>query len=411
MGAHPTGTGSATGARAAIATVLVAALTLGLPPSMPAHGAQTAAAQTTIFNTKDFHQDRALWTEPAYYRNNTPGQLVGMALNIVPYETGGQVGSARLYGSEGTGKPGATTLASPYPYKTASEHFQAWLRDAHGGAKHNKADLPDWSGVWMGGGGRGEGPASDVVKFLKPKYQEYYVQELKAASEGRSWSPSSICLPGGFFSALNAQEFVVTPKVVYMLGSTANDNNAIRWIYIDAPHTPADLQFPKWHGESVGFWNGDTLIVHTNQIKAWRGGPGGEFTNALETVEKYQRVGDAIRGEITIYDPEVFAGPAYQKLNFRLSKDNKPEDRPLYNTCTDTNGPSPKVFLNAKGFLDEHLLGEGGFTWDVADQRPWGTWLNESDKRYRAYLAAGGKAPVATDKMPAAKALPERIAR
>jgi hypothetical protein len=67
--------------------------------------------------------------------------------------------------------------------------------------------------------------------------------------------------------------------------------------------------------------------------------------------------------------------------------------------------------LNAKGFLDEHLVGEGGFTWDVADPRPWGTWLNESDKRYRAYLASGGKPPVTTDKMPAAKALPERIAR
>jgi len=57
--------------------------------------AQNAAPQVTIFTTKDFHQDRALWSNPAYYRNNTPGQLQGMALNIVPYETGGQVGGAR----------------------------------------------------------------------------------------------------------------------------------------------------------------------------------------------------------------------------------------------------------------------------------------------------------------------------
>ena len=52
--------------------------------------AQNAAPQVTIFTTKDFHQDRALWSNPAYYRNNTPGQLRGMALNIVPYETGGR---------------------------------------------------------------------------------------------------------------------------------------------------------------------------------------------------------------------------------------------------------------------------------------------------------------------------------
>ena len=67
------------------------ALSVGLLLSVP------AAAQTTIFNTKDFHQDKSLWTDPAYYRNNTPGQLAGMALNIVPYQASGQVGAARLY--------------------------------------------------------------------------------------------------------------------------------------------------------------------------------------------------------------------------------------------------------------------------------------------------------------------------
>jgi hypothetical protein len=376
--------------------------------------AQNAAPQVTIFTTKDFHQDRALWSNPAYYRNNTPGQLGGMALNIVPYETGGQVGGARLYGSEGTGKPGTTNLASPYPFKTAPEQFQAWLKQAQGGTKHGAGDLPDWSGQWMGGGGgrNNQGPVSDIVKFLKPKYQEYYVQEMKAASEGRGWSPSSICLPDGFFGAVNAQEFVVTPKVVYTIGANANDTNNIRWIYIDAPHTAPDLQFPKWHGESVGFWDGDTLVVHTNQIKAWKGGPGGEFTNDLETVEKYRRVGDAIQGEITIYDPTVFTGPVYQKLNFRRNKEgDKPENRPLFNTCTDTNGPSPKVFLDTKGFLNEHLVGEGGFTWDVADQRPWGTWLNESDKRYKAYLAAGGKPPVMADKTVVPQNIPARAGK
>lgn len=391
----------------ALASVSVAFIVSGA-------AAQNAAPQVTIFTTKDFHQDRALWANPAYYRNNTPGQLQGMALNIVPYETSGQVGGARLYGSEGTGKPGTTNLASPYPFKTATEQFQAWLKQAHGGTKHTAADLPDWSGLWMrGGGGRGnQGPVSDVVKFLKPKYQEYYVQEMKAASEGRGWSPSAICLPDGFFGALNPQEFVVTRKVVYTIGANANDTNNIRWIYIDAPHTAPDLQFPKWHGESIGFWDGDTLIVHTNQIKAWKGGPGGEFTNDLETVEKYRRVGDAIQGEVTIYDPNVFTGPVFQRINFRLNKEGeKPENRPLFNTCTDTNGPSPKLFLDAKGFLNEHLVGEGGFTWDVSDQRPWGTWLNESDKRYKAYLAAGGKPPVMADKTIVPANIPARAGK
>jgi hypothetical protein len=39
------------------------------------------------------------------------------------------------------------------------------------------------------------------------------------------------------------------------------------------------------------------------------------------------------------------------------------------------------------------LTGEGGYQWDVADKRPWATWLTESDRRYKAYLAAGGDPP------------------
>jgi hypothetical protein len=57
--------------------------------------------------------------------------------------------------------------------------------------------------------------------------------------------------------------------------------------------------------------------------------------------------------------------------------------------------------MDAKGFLNERLTGDPGdpiFTWDEADPRPWGTYFNESDRRYRAYLAAGGKPPTTAAK-------------
>lgn len=374
------------------ATASMAALLVGLTLSVP------AAAQTTIFNTQDFRQDRALWTSPAYYRNNTAGQLRGMAIGIVPYEKTGQVGSSRVYGSEGTGRVGAVNLASPYPYTSASAHYQAWLQEAKGGTKHTKDTIPDWSGHWEGGGGFGGGasPASDVVKMLTPKYQEYLVQELKAVTEGRIWGAGSFCLPGGFFSSLGAEEFIVTPGRVWT-HAAGNGSNTIRWIYTDGSgHSPEQFAFPKWHGESIGFWNGETLTVHTNQIRGWKGGVV-EFTDKLEAVERYRRVGNKIEGEITLYDPEVFVRPMHARLNFELDSETRIElNRPLYNTCTDTNGPSTKVFMDDKGFLNERLTGDPGdpiFTWDETDSRPWSTYLNESDARYRAYLQAGGKPP------------------
>lgn len=349
-----------------------------------------SAQQTTIFSTSDFRQDRALWTDAAYYRNNTVGQLRGMALNITPYSDSGQVADARLYGSEGTGRAGAVNLASPYSYASAWPHYQAWLKEAGGGTKHTKATIPDWSGRWAGGGGfGGPNPASDVARMLTPKYQEYFVQELKASTEGRIWGAGAFCLPGGFFSALGAEEFIVTPNRVWTLAA-GNGSNTIRWIYTDGSgHSPEQFQFAKWHGESIGFWNGDALIVHTNQIRGWKGGLS-EFTDNLETVERYRRAGDTIEGEITLYDPEVFMRPVHAKLRFALDRETRPELRPLYNTCTDTNGPSTKVFMDERGLLNERLPGDPLY-WDSTEPRPWGAWLNESDKRYAQYRKAQGR--------------------
>jgi hypothetical protein len=342
-----------------------------------------ASAQTTIFNTKDFHQDRDLWTNPAYYLNNTVGQLRGMAIDFDSGGRGtGQEATARAYGSAGTGRVGALDLASPYPFKTAPEHYQAWLGSARGGTKHTKDTIPDWRGRWSGGAvglNGGPNPASYVASLLTPRYREYFVQDIKAAAEGRIWGAGTFCLPGGFFAAIGAEEFIVTPDRVWTLGA-GNAENYIRWIYTDGSgHTSKELEFSKWHGESIGFWDGDSLIVHTNQIRGWKGGVS-EFSDKLETVERYRRNGDAIEGEITLYDPDVLVRPVRAQMRFELVRQNRPELRPLYNTCTDTNGPSAAYFMDERGKLNQRLPGDPLY-WDSADPRPWGAWLNESDKR------------------------------
>jgi hypothetical protein len=360
--------------RAAKAIVITAAFIL------PA----TALAQTTIFNTKDFRQDRDLWTNPLYYLNNTAGQLRGMAIDFDSGGRGtGQEATARAYGSAGTGRVGALDLASPYAFKTASEHYRAWLERANGGTKHTKDTIPDWRGRWAGGPvglNGGPNPASYVASLLTPRYREYFVQDIKAAAEGRIWGSGTFCLPGGFFAAVGAEEFIVTPDRVWMLAA-GNAENYIRWIYTDGSgHTAKEFEFAKWHGESIGFWDSDTLIIHTNQIRGWKGGVS-EFSDRLETVERYRRAGDAIEGEITLYDPDVLLQPVRAQVKFELVRQNRPELRPLYNTCTDTNGPSAAYFMDEKGKLNQRLPGDPLY-WDSADPRPWGTWLNESDKKW-----------------------------
>lgn len=365
--------------RAHVRRTSIAALLAVLAASVP------AASQTTIFTTTDVRQDRERWTDPAYYRHNTVGQLRGMAINVDSRGTG-QEASARVYGSEGTGKVGALELGTPYPFKTAAEHYQAWLTEARGGTRHTKDTIPDWRGRWAGGPvglNGGPNPASAVAAMLTPQYREYFVQELRAYTEGRIWGAGSFCLPGGFFAALEAEEFIVTPDRVWTLGA-GNGQNYIRWIYTDGSgHSPKVAEFAKWHGESIGVWNGDALIVHTNQIRGWKGGVS-EFSDNLETVERYRRVGNRIEGEITLYDAEAFVRPVHARMRYALDPDTRPELRPLYNTCTDTNGPSTKVFMDERGLLNERLPGDPLY-WDATDPRPWRTYLTESDRRYEPY--------------------------
>jgi hypothetical protein len=273
-----------------------------------------------IFTTENFRQDREHWADPAYYRNNSADEMRNMDM-------------ARAYGLEGTAQLGAAELASPYFYQSAWTHYQSWLDEADGGTQHTWDTLPDWRGRFTGGDDRmygGANPASAVVEFLTPQYQEYFVQDMKSLADKRSWGANAFCFPGGFTTSVrDAEEFIITPDRAWFLGA-GNNRNYIRWIYTDnSGHTAEDFQYSKWHGESVGFWDGDVLIVHTNQIRGWKGALT-EFTDQLETVERYRRVGDTLEGEITFYDPEVHVKPLHSKLAYELYTNPRPELRPLY---------------------------------------------------------------------------------
>ena len=314
----------------------------------------------TLFTTEDYRADRERWTDPAYFGHNTARELTDM-----------QVGNR--YGERGSGED-RYTLTSPYEFETADEHYGAWLAAADGGTVHTWETLPDWSGLW------GTEPnwldsrgvqASSIVRALTPEYRQYYVQQAKAESEGRNWWATSFCLPDGFVRGVwrGPKEFILRPDRVWILSSMLTETQ-VRWIYPHASgHSPEDLHYPKWQGESIGFWDGTALVVHTNQIRQWNAGHSTiEWSDRLTAVERYERVGDRIEGEITLYDPIAFAAPLYAEIDFEPVE--IPDFRLDYDTCTDTNGPSSNQFLNDEGILDERVPGDPQY-WDPTDPRPW----------------------------------------
>ncbi len=331
--------------------VAVAALLLSL--SLTA----SALAQTTLFTTEDYRQDRDRWTDPAYYRYNTARELTDMQVD-------------NRFGQKGAGTD-EYDIRSPYPFRSSSEHYEAWLKKANGGTKHTPATLPNWDGVWSGGAtwlDSNDLQASTIAAALTPQYREYYVQQVKAEAEGRHWWAAAFCLPDGFIRGVwrSPQQFAIGPNQVLSLTDTLVATQ-VRWVHTDAEHRPDEQQFPQWLGESIGFWDDEALVIHTNQIRQWNATHSlFEWSDQMTAVERYERVGTEIVGEITLYDPVAFLHPLHARLRFAPNTN----ERMVYSTCTDTNGPSNNIYVRPNGSVDERVPGDPGY-WDPNDPRPW----------------------------------------
>jgi hypothetical protein len=86
-------------------------------------------------------------------------------------------------------------------------------------------------------------------------------------AQERAGNPKGLfidCLPEGMPSWMlithNAMEFLFSPGRVTMLGES--DGNRLRRIYTDGRTHSPDPD-PSFHGESIGHWEGGTLVVDT----------------------------------------------------------------------------------------------------------------------------------------------------
>src|ERR1700729_2442990 len=84
---------------------------------------------------------------------------------------------------------------------------------------------------------------------------------------------------------------------------------AVRNIYLKDPGPPP---LDSWMGQSVGHWEGDTLVVDVTGLldQTWFDRAGDFHSDALHVVERYTPVSrDVLQYEATIEDPNVFSRP------------------------------------------------------------------------------------------------------
>jgi hypothetical protein len=103
---------------------------------------------------------------------------------------------------------------------------------------------------------------------FKPAAQAAYEEAKEAAKEHKSFRDDiGQCYPAGMPMIMTRVwpiAMIQLPTAIYMISGFENE---IRIIYIDGrKHTPADVVVPSYDGESIGHWEGDTLVVDTTSM-------------------------------------------------------------------------------------------------------------------------------------------------
>jgi hypothetical protein len=78
-------------------------------------------------------------------------------------------------------------------------------------------------------------------------------------------------------------------------------------------------------GDSVGRWEGDTLVVDVNQFtdESWLGADGWFHSDAMRVIERLHREGNTLVYSATVEDPIVFTEPwQIQPRTLRLQTDS-----------------------------------------------------------------------------------------
>ena len=210
-----------------------------------------------------------------------------------------------------------------------------------------KPTAPDFSGIWRHGSlpwfvppASGPGPVTNrsrradtgqsnygllVGDYTNPILQPWAAQAVRAKGEislsGQDYpSPANQCWPEPvpFLFKHMAMEMLQRPDEIVMLFS---EDHEVRRVRLNAAHLPTVA--PSWHGDAVGHYEGDALVIDTVGVKADRPYAmidlfGTPYTAKLHVTERYRLADHAeaqdviARGAKENWHPAGPLNPNYQ---------------------------------------------------------------------------------------------------
>ena len=176
------------------------------------------------------------------------------------------------------------------------------------------AAAPDLTGVWM----IDQFHPAIFPKGTTPPFTPWGESQFQKA-DTKVNDPNLACLPHGLprlmFVPLPMEFFQVPDKVLIYIEA----GNQLRQIHLNRDHKK-DLD-PTYNGDSVGKWDGDTLVVDTigfNDV-TWLDHAGLPHSDALHVVERIHRVDhDTLVDDFRIEDPKAYTRPWTTSQTYKL---------------------------------------------------------------------------------------------
>jgi hypothetical protein len=148
---------------------------------------------------------------------------------------------------------------------------------------------------------------------LTPAAQLHWDAAKKYTAEGKVYRDDiGQCWPAGL-PLIMTRVWPITmmqyPTVIYMVSEFMN---SLRIVYMDGrPHSDPDVVVPSWNGESIGSWEGDTLVVDTKFFTGhhhWVDS-GVPVSDAMHVVERIKLLSDGnLQIDYELTDPKSWEG-------------------------------------------------------------------------------------------------------
>jgi hypothetical protein len=248
---------------------------------------------------------------------------------------------------------GAAPTASTQPQQRAatpdfSSNLTGWV-GLNGGGPYFEADPGRQPGPVVSDpdhpfvpNGVGLQPTFRIADLSNPNLMPWAKELMKKdideilAGKKSAFTAQSSCVPGGVpmfmsYGGGNPIVFLQTPKVVvlYFTG-----DQQIRHVYMDVPHSANPK--PSWYGESVGHYEGDTLVIDTIDLndKTTADIYRTPHTDRMHVVERWRIVegGTMMESVFTVDDPGTFYRPWTAMRRYR-----RVQQEPIEQICAENN--------------------------------------------------------------------------